>query len=482
MRIIASCLSSLLLVGLAAGPAVAAEPVSPVPAAAAAEVASLLQSTGLTAGQLVPARGVLVTPVPAADGVVERVEFVIDGQVAATVTNFGNGAVLKPPAGYNGDLTITVKAYDQDGNVSEQVVTVLADTVAPVATMLTPTTDGTYVTSPTNVVVTSADSDIDTIFGQDGITLTQIEGTTRWAGKLPVVNGTIAVVVRDRAGNDTTLIRPVVLDNQGPFPANVTPVNGTVVRGDFVTSIGSATDPSGVEKVELAVNGAPVGTATSAPYTIPVTGAPNGSALLVWTLTDTLGNKRVVNGVVKVDTEGPTATGYRPAHKAHVGASFYAQLLGVTDVVGFASVELSVNGKSLGSSPYVAYAFPVTTGGANGYVSLTWKVTDKFGNSRIYNQLVIADNTGPTITITKAPANKAKVKGTVNVSLKATDFSGISRVEMLVNGKVVARDTHSAYLLSVNTAKQSKTMKIQIRAYDKMGNVRYASTRTWYRK
>jgi hypothetical protein len=34
----------------------------------------------------------------------------------------------------------------------------------------------------------------------------------------------------------------------------------------------------------------------------------------------------------------------------------------------------------------------------------------------------------------------------------------------------------------VNTAKQKKTMKIQVRAYDRAGNVRYASARTWYRR
>ncbi|GID95545.1 Ig-like domain-containing protein [Amorphoplanes digitatis] len=84
----------------------------------------------------------------------------------------------------------------------------------------------------------------------------------------------------------------------------------------------------------------------------------------------------------------------------------------------------------------------------------------------------------PTLSITKAPKSKAKVKGTVKVAVQA---SGIARVELLTNGKVIAKDTTSAYLLSVNPTKQPKTMKVRIRAYDKLGNVAYTGTRTWYR-
>jgi hypothetical protein len=66
--------------------------------------------------------------------------------------------------------------------------------------------------------------------------------------------------------------------------------------------------------------------------------------------------------------------------------------------------------------------------------------------------------------------------------VKAADASGVARVELLVNGKVVARDHKAGYLLSLNASKQKKTVKIQVRAYDKLGNVKYTSTRTWYRR
>ena len=94
---------------------------------------------------------------------------------------------------------------------------------------------------------------------------------------------------------------------------------------------------------------------------------------------------------------------------------------------------------------------------------------------------VVADNVLPTASITTAPKNKAKVKGTVKVYAKAADLSGISKVQLLVNGKVVATDTKAGYMLSYKVAGQKKTMKVRIRAYDKAGNVRYTTIRTYYR-
>ncbi|WP_436522508.1 S8 family serine peptidase [Actinoplanes sp. HUAS TT8] len=108
--------------------------------------------------------------------------------------------------------------------------------------------------------------------------------------------------------------------------------------------------------------------------------------------------------------------------------------------------------------------------------------TDAAGNTSAIGRKVVVDNTGPTLKITSAPGNKAKVKGTVTVRASASDTSGIAKVQLLVNGKVVATDTRAAYVLMVNPAKVARTMKVQVRAYDKLGNVRASSTRTWYRR
>ena len=44
----------------------------------------------------------------------------------------------------------------------------------------------------------------------------------------------------------------------------------------------------------------------------------------------------------------------------------------------------------------------------------------------------------------------------VKVYVKASDASGIYRVELIVNGKVVARDSTVSYVLGVNTKKVAR--------------------------
>ena len=95
---------------------------------------------------------------------------------------------------------------------------------------------------------------------------------------------------------------------------------------------------------------------------------------------------------------------------------------------------------------------------------------------------MVADNTKPKLSITKAPKNKAKVKGTVTIKAKASDKYKVAKVQLLVNGKVVATDTKAAYSLSFKVAKQKKTMKVVVRAYDKAGNMTKLATRTYYRR
>nr|BFE77367.1 hypothetical protein GCM10020092_106680 [Actinoplanes digitatis] len=162
--------------------------------------------------------------------------------------------------------------------------------------------------------------------------------------------------------------------------------------------------------------------------------------------------------------------------------TFTSTLSGAADPASIAKAELWANDKFVGQDTAAPYSLKVSTGTFSGNVKLIWRLTDKLGNTRYHTRTVIADNKAPTVSITKAPKNKAKVTGTVKVYVKASDASGIARVELIVNGKVVAKDTKSAYVLSVNSKKQPKTMKVTVRAYDKLGNLKYTGTRTWYRK
>ncbi|MFI1992531.1 S8 family serine peptidase [Actinoplanes sp. NPDC020271] len=265
-----------------------------------------------------------------------------------------------------------------------------------------------------------------------------------------------------------------------------------VLGATGTTVLPQAVDDHGVYGFELVADGKVVASTRDASWDRQMRLVPPEHYRGDWPVTlraiDYAGNVTEKTYAVPVDTggpldaDGPVATGLLPAANTRIRGTFTSTISGVTDSSGVASAELWSNGKLVGRDTSAPYALTVRTGTASGYVNLIWKLTDTLGNTSDHTRRVIADNAGPTVSITKAPGNKAKVKGTVKISVKASDAAGVARVQVLVNGKVVATDTRSAYLLSVNTAKQAKTMKIQIRAYDRLGNLRYTSARTWYRK
>jgi Bacterial Ig domain len=86
-----------------------------------------------------------------------------------------------------------------------------------------------------------------------------------------------------------------------------------------------------------------------------------------------------------------------------------------------------------------------------------------------------------TLEVTKAPKHKAKVKGIVKITASSTDRFGVARVQLLIDGKVVATDSKAGDAFSINSKKYGKKFKVQLRAYDRAGNARTTTARTWYR-
>lgn len=359
-----------------------------------------ITSTGLTENETVVAVGATATPKAADDHGVERIEVLVDGRPPIVVKRPGSQITVRPPAGYNGPLPVTVVAYDYAGNAGRATTMVNVDTTVPTGAWVAPAPDAVVHGATIDVSITTPDTDLAYVRSilEDnteacGCLLTRVDGTNRWQGRIALdQRGRIQIVLADKVGNSLTLNRTVRVDNHPPMGGTITPASGATVRGTFTSTLSGVTDEGGVAKAELWANGKYVGVDKTAPYAM--------------------------------------------------------------------AVKTSISGK----------------------LTLTWKVTDRFGQAlTLAARTLTVDNTGPSVSITKAPKHKAKVKGTVKISVKATDASGIARVELIINGKVVAKDTTAAYLLSFNSNKRPKTMKIQIMAYDKLGNVTRTSTRTWYR-
>ncbi len=411
------------------------------------------------------------------DHAVRRSEVEVNGTVFRSDHVWsGRGPRVPLPAGWNGRLSYTVRVYDYAGHSAEQTRAVWVDSTPPTGTIDTPIEGAAVRSGPVEVVFTATtDEKLARVRANDTL-LTQT-GARQWTGRItPNSSGKIYLNVFDVAGNLTDLARTVVVDDVAPTGVIEEPVPGVHVRGAVDVTF-TQKDQETLRSVE--VNDVPMKRVGLWSWQARVVPPSAGDIEVV--AEDLAGNKVRVTHWVVVDNAGPTATATNPASGSKVRGTFTTSLSGVTDVSQVAEAELWANGRYVGTDTAAPYSLPVKTGTFSGNVKLTWKLTDRLGNARGYTRTVVADNKAPTVSITKAPRNRAKVKGTVKISVKATDTSGVARVELIVNGKVVARDTTAAYLLRFNSSKQRKTMRVQIRAYDKLGNVTLTSNRTWYR-
>lgn len=184
-----------------------------------------------------------------------------------------------------------------------------------------------------------------------------------------------------------------------------------------------------------------------------------------------------------VDGTAPKITGATPAHGKRFKGTVTVGATGVSDAggSGLSRAVLYADGKYVGQDTTAPFSVKYNSGKRNSWVKLQWRVFDRAGNSAVFNRSLIADNAGPKVKITSAPKNGAKVKGTVTVKASASDAAGVNRVELLINGKVVAKDYAAGYSFKVKVSKYGKKIKVQVRSYDKLGNVAYTPARTWKR-
>ncbi|MFF5291596.1 S8 family serine peptidase [Paractinoplanes globisporus] len=132
------------------------------------------------------------------------------------------------------------------------------------------------------------------------------------------------------------------------------------------------------------------------------------------------------------------------------------------DQHGIARVQLYAGGRLVGSDAAAPYTFrwPSTTG----TVALDLRAYDRAGNVTQIRRYVRADNTAPALRVYPRASS---------VTARATDASGIARLELVADGKVAAR--YNGYLRWFGIPAHART--VQVRAYDRAGNVRVATVR-----
>ncbi len=425
---------------------------------------------------------------------VESVEYALDGGEYQAY----DGPVVVDEVG---EHTITYRAADSSGNVSEVGSTTFTvvgsggeDTTPPTVTAeVTGDQDGegAYVGSAT---VTLEATDEGT-----GVAVTEydLDGTGFTPYEEPLVvstpgSHTLAYRATDGAGNTSAagevtfvVAAPSGEDTTAPTVeaqvAGEQDGDGAYVGSATVTLVAEDTG-SGVESVEYDLDGTGF-----QPYAEPVTVDEVGDHTLAYRATDVAGNVSqdgsvtfTVAAPAEDDTTAPVVlaevTGDRDARGAYVGSATLT-LTGVDESPGAVTVEYATH-----AGHWMPYTEPVVVGEL-GTTTVSYRGTDAAGNVSETGSVTFSvvadgpeDTTAPTVTtsVVGTKDRAGRHLGRATVSLQASDTgSGILSVEYRLDG-----GTWQTYAAPVVVASPG-LHSLAHRATDRKGNVSPAGSVTF---
>jgi len=92
---------------------------------------------------------------------------------------------------------------------------------------------------------------------------------------------------------------------------------------------------------------------------------------------------------------------------------------------------------------------------------------------------ILAVDTAEPVVAFRSPAASATVRGYVTVGVAASDDTGIAKVQMLAGGRLLGTDTAAPFAFRWASAGVNGTTALQLRAFDRAGNVTVANRTVW---
>jgi V8-like Glu-specific endopeptidase len=333
---------------------------------------------------------------------VQKVQFWIDGtylgfDASEPYSKSFNSTVLT-----NGTHAVKVRAYDNAGNASavitHSVNVANSDAVPPTVSISAPASGA--VVSGTSVALSASASD-----AASGVQKVQfwVDGTylgfdasapySKTFDSTALTNGAHTLKARayDNAGNASGIVARTVYvtngDTAAPSVSISAPANGAVVSGAGVAFSASASDASGVQKVQFWVDGTYLGFDASAPYskTFDSTALTNGAHTLKARAYDNAGNASgIVTRTVYVtngDTTAPSVSITSHTSGAVVSGASVTIVASASDESGVQKVQFWVDGTYLGFDTSAAYSKTFdSTALTNGAHTLQVRAYDNAGN------------------------------------------------------------------------------------------------------
>jgi thermitase len=307
---------------------------------------------------------------------------------------------------------------------------------------------------------------------------------------------TLQAIAYDTAGNaGTSAVVSVTVQNSlpdttAPTVSILAPASGGTVAGQVAVKA-TAGDNVGVVKTEWYLNSIWMSSSSSASPTFPwnTTNYANGSYTLQAKAYDAAGNVGTSGSInvsvlnITPDTTAPVVQILSPADGSTLSGLNTINVSASADI-GVAKVEWYVDGTLSGASanPTPAFSWD-TTQSTNGTHALLAKAYDAAGNVGTSSALsvtvqnAVTSPAPPAVSITAPSTSSTITQKNTKVYVSASDSAGVTKTDLLVDGKLYTSLTMSPPaanwnpVFTWNTSKLSRgSHTLQSVAHDASGN------------
>jgi len=357
-----------------------------------------------------------------------------------TVADIAAGTGLASTAGKTAGTTVITATHTGRSISGNTTLTVLADKVAPVVTLASPTEglvlSATSLTVSGNVDDTTATATVIVNGGTPAALSLDGSGDFSQAVVLSVGSNTVLVKAVDTSGNTgTSGTITVVVDPNKPDITITSPAERALTNNATLSVTGTIV---GAETGKLIFNGvSQTLTPVSGSFTAEVTLSEGTNVIVVTAYAtdhedeaDYLGTSGV--RIIKLDTTAAVITIDSPASGSVVNKAGI-EVSGTVDDPAVTSVNVTLNGGTPQAVSVVAGSFSTVITLEAGANTIAVAATDTAGNSSSNTVQATLDTTKPRVTIT-SPANQLLTKLTsLDVTGTISD-TAITTATLLLNG------------------------------------------------
>lgn len=422
------------------------------------------------------------------DSGIDHTDITFNGTTKTVSGTSGSVSFTAPStSGSNSSATISAKTYAKDGGTATASKTITITEIVPTVS-ITSIPSSIIETTPSNTstfnvtVSASDDSGIDHInvsISGSSATVNGSSGTATLTA--PSVNGsntpfTVTATAHSKDGGTATATASITVTESAPtvsitsLPSSVnesTPSNSST----FSVSA-SASDDSGIDHITVSISGSSAnisGGSGSATLTAPSTSGSNATYTVTATAYANDGGTASTSHSITVIERGASVTVNSCPSSVGEGKTFSVKASG-SDDSGIDHISYTFNGttKTGSSGSYVSFTAPRTSGSNKNYtMTITAHAND--GNTATTSRTITVVESQASIT-SCTYKDKARSGGKLDITVNATDDSGIDHIEIDYHGTIYTGSNNTPITIKCIRTNKKITDSFMAKAVASDGN------------